>query len=381
MEITLGLEEELMLIDRESGAVLTNPAQSIFDRADVSSSPHRVVREFLRSQMETNSVVCHSLDELRTSLDATRSACSQAADKEGAAIIASSTHPYARWEEQQVTDKERYRNAEIELQDAVRRFFIGGMHLHAGFANADIRVRTMDAIVGDLPLLLALSASSPFNAGRITGLKSFRHIAMNALPRTGIAPPMRSWQDFETIAERYRTMGTIADASELRWDIRPSTYFPTIELRICDICPLREDALAIAALYACLIRHCARAIEAGDEPERASPELTEERKWLAQRYGSFAQMPTGNGSERVGVEEILEDFETRMAQDIVALGAGSYFKRAKEIAREGTSADRQEDTYREAILDGASEQEALKAVVEQIRAETEGELPRTRHPG
>ena len=171
----------------------------------------------------------------------------------------------------------------------------------------------MMAITGDLPLLLALSTSSPFNAGRITGLKSFRHVAMSALPRTGIPPQMRSWRDFEQIVDRYCTMGAIADASELRWDIRPSTHYPTIELRICDICPKREDAIAIAALYACLVRYAARAIEAGESPERATPEIAEERKWLAQRFGSFAQIPTGRDAERVGVEEMLE-----------ALAAGSH---------------------------------------------------------
>ena len=182
---------------------------------------------------------------------------------------------------------------------------------------------------------------------------------------------MGSRHDFERIVERYRTIGAIADASELRWDIRPSAHYPTIEVRICDICPKREDAIAIAALYACLIRHAARAIEAGEEPEQATPELTEERKWLAQRYGSFAQMPTGRGAERIGIEEMLDELEARLAPDIEALGAAREFDRVKAIAREGTSADRQEDTFREAMLDGANEDEALKAVVEQIRTETE----------
>ena len=137
MQITLGIEEELMLIDRESAQVLVDPAETIFEQANERAAPHRVVREFLRSQMETNSAVCESIDSLRASLDTTRRACSEAAAAEGAAIIASSTHPYARWEEQQVTDSARYRQAETAHQDAVRRFFIGGMHVHAGFADAE----------------------------------------------------------------------------------------------------------------------------------------------------------------------------------------------------------------------------------------------------
>ena len=371
MNITLGIEEELMLIDRESAHVLCDPPPTILERANERAAPHHVVHELLRSQMETNSAVCSSLEALRTSLDATRNACAEAAAEHGAAIIASSTHPSARWEEQQITDRPRYRGAEVQFQDAVRQFFIGGMHVHAGFADADTRVRAMTAIAGDLPLLLALSTSSPFNASRLTGLKSFRHIAMNALPRTGLPPPMHSWQDFDRIVERYHAMGAIADASDLHWDIRPSARYPTIELRICDICPKREDALAIAALYACLVRNAARAIEAGQPPQPAAPELVEERKWLAQRYGSFAQMPTGRGTERVGIDALLDELEERLAPDITALRAEQHIERTRTIARQGTSADRQEDTYREARLDGASEQEALKVVTDQIRAETE----------
>ena len=116
--------------------------------------------------------------------------------------------------------------------------------VHAGFATPDIRIRVMNALVQHLPLLLALSTSSPFHGGRLTGLKSYRQSAIAALPRTGIPPVLHEREEFDRIVHTYRQMGAIEDASELRWDIRPSAHYPTIELRICDICPRVEDAIA-----------------------------------------------------------------------------------------------------------------------------------------
>ena len=187
------------------------------------------------------------------------------------------THPWARWEDQRVTESGRYQRAEATYQDSVRQFFIGGMHVHAGFATPETRIAVMNAIASHLPLLLALSTSSPFHGGRLTGLKSYRISAMAALPRTGLPPQLRGCEEFEQIVRTYKQMRAIEDASDLRWDIRPSAHYPTIELRICDICPKVEDAIAIAALYACLIRRAATQIENGHVPGRKQAVVRDRR--------------------------------------------------------------------------------------------------------
>ena len=371
MEITLGIEEELMIVDAQTGDVVSDPDPALFERARARAAPHRVVSELLRSQIETNSKVCASVAEIGQSLRETRAAVIDAARAHGARVIASSTHPWARWESQQVTEKPRYRSVTADFQDTARRFFVGGMHIHAGFGDADLRIQVMDALLPYLPLVLALSASSPFHAGRLTGLKSYRQTAIGALPRTGLTPVMRGEPEFERIVRTYREIGAIADASELRWDIRPSASYPTIELRICDICPRIEDAVAIAALYACLIRELAEAIRAGTRPAMPAREVIEESRWLAQRYGTFAFLPTHGLPEAPSVVEVATELVSRLSPHARALGCEDALARVVTIGQRGSSAERQEDTYREARLDGASEAEALRAVVDRIIADTE----------
>ena len=371
VEITLGIEEELMIVDPETRDVIADPDPAIFARARGRAAPHRIVNEFLRSQIETNSTVCGSVAELAQSLHETRGAVIAAARAHGARVIASSTHPWARWEAQLVTAKPRYRRAAAALQDSVRQFFIGGMHIHAGFATADLRIQVMDALLEYLPLMLALSTSSPFHGGRLTGLKSHRQITIGAIPRTGLPPAMRSEAEYTRIVETYRGIGAIEDGSELRWDIRPSASYPTIELRICDICPRMEDAVAIAALYACLIRHIAQEIEAGKRRAGPPREIVEESRWLAQRYGTFAFLPERGHEEARTIPEIATALVSTLSSHARTLGCEKALRHAIRITEQGSSAERQEDTYREAMLDGANESEALRAVVDLIIAETE----------
>ena len=371
MQITLGIEEELMVVDPASGDVIADPDPAIFEQAARSSGQHRVVYELLRSQIETNSRICSSVAELRTSLEETRGIVIDATRRHGAAVIASSLHPWARWQSQQVTPRRRYQEAEITFQHSVRQFFVGGMHIHAGFGDRELRIRVMTALRQHLPLFLAVSASSPFQAGQLTGLKSYRQVVIGALPRTGMPRAIGSWPEYERIVERYRSIRAIKDGSEIRWDIRPSASYPTIELRICDICPRIEDAVAIAALYACLIRFLARKISAGEKLTEPSHELIEEGRWLAQRYGTLAFLPRGEPPELVDVDDCVTALVEDVREDARALECESEVAHTARIVREGSSADRQEDVYRQAKLDGASDGAALRRVLDSIIEETE----------
>ncbi len=371
-EITLGIEEELMIVDPGSRDVVPEPDGQVLVQASEQAGENKVVSEFLRSQVETNSRVCASIAEVEQSLRETRRCVIDAARAHGARIIASSTHPWARWQDQKVTEKERYQRAEILMQDSVRQFFIGGMHIHAGFGDDDRRIEVMHALRGYLAVFLVLSCSSPFHGGRLTGLKSYRQMAITALPRTGTPPAMRSRSDYDTVLERYLAIEAVEDGSELRWDIRPSASYPTIELRICDICPRIEDAVSIAALYACLIRHLDARLESGERLESIPPESIEEGRWLAQRYGTFAFLPHWNGAGgRIDVEDLVIELVDMLRDDADALGCEAALARIPSIISEGNSADRQEDVYRQAILDGADNREALQKVVDLVIAETE----------
>ena len=374
MHLTLGIEEELMVVDADTGDVIADPDPAIFETCAANRGPHQVVNELLRSQIETGTRVCASIAELRASLYETRRIVVDGARSHGTAVIASSTHPFARWHEQRITERRRYKEAEIAYQQEVRRFFVGGMHIHAGFGTPELRIRVMTAIRPYMPLLLALSASSPFYSGRLTGLKSYRQSVIAALPLTGMPRPLHSFAEYEAIVGRYREVGAVRHPSELRWDIRLSASYPTLELRICDICPRVEDSVAIAALYGCLIRHLARRIEVGEPLPPASEESIEHGRWLAQRYGTLAFLPAGDPPKLVDIEDGSQELVIRLREDADALRCRSELERIGHIIRYGSSADRQEDVYRQGRLDGASHDQALKAVADAVIAET-GQAP------
>ena len=371
MNLTLGIEEELMVVDADTGDAVADPDPAIFETCVRNRGPHQVVDELLRSQIETGTRVCTSIAQLRASLYETRSIIIDGARRHGTEVIASSTHPFARWQEQRVTARRRYKEAEIAYQQEVRRFFVGGMHIHAGFGTPDLRIKVMTAIRPYLPLLLALSSSSPFYSGQLTGLKSYRQSVIATLPRTGMPGPIHSGADYEAVIRRYRQVGAIRDPGEIRWDIRPSASYPTLELRICDICPRVEDAIAIAALYGCLIRHLARRIEAHMPPPPTSEESIEHSRWLAQRYGTLAFLPAGDPPRLVDIEDSSRELVGQLQEDADALRCRSELEHIGHIIRFGSSADRQEDIYRLRRLDGASHDAALKAVVDSVIDETE----------
>ena len=375
IKITLGVEEEFFLVDPDSRDLLIDPDPRIFEKCEKNRGPHRVVREFLRSQIETNTRICESVAEVRTALHETRRIVIEAASRYGASIMAASTHPFAAWTAQLATPKERYQRFALTFQDSVRQFLVGGMHIHAGFGDPDSRIRVMTAIRRYLPLLHALSASSPFTAGRETGFKSFRLHLVGNLPRTSLPNPMWSRAEYDRLVAEYQRMDFIEDGSELWWDIRPSHAYPTVEMRICDVCTRIEDAVCIVALYATLIRMLLRQDREGALPPEPATEIIAENRWVAQRYGVLAFFgDTARGSGRVDILDQVAELVETLTADALALGCEAEIRRALSIIREGTGADRQIDLARLRRLEGDTEEMVLRKVVDLVLAETREEL-------
>ncbi len=370
LALTLGVEEEFFLIDPATGELLRDPGEGILKVCNELNEQHKFVPEFLRSQIETNTRVCTSVADVRSAIGETRGILVKAAEKHGAAVLATSTHPFAEWKTQMVTPGSRYRDFVVTYQESLRRFLAGGMHIHAGFGDKDSRVRVMTALRRYLPLLHALSGSSPFNEGRSTGFKSYRLNLVGGLPRTGLPNALSSWEEFERLVEDYRRMDFIRDSSELWWDIRPSRSFPTVELRICDICTRIEDAMCIVALFASLVRHLIRRDESGTLPPDLPTEIIAENRWLAQRYGVMAFLGDPEQGGRMDIDDYTAQLVEDLEDDAVALGCQAELCRATNIVREGTGADRQVDHFRLRRLEGASEAEALRSVVNLAAAET-----------
>lgn len=368
--VTFGLEEEFFLVDPESRDLIADPDPALFDACEQHSGPHKVVHELLRTQIETNTRVCTSVADLRSAQIETRSLVINTAARFGAAVIASSTHPFAHWHEQEVTAKERYDRFAMMFQETVRRYLIGGMHIHAGFGDAESRIRVMTALRRYLPILHALSASSPFNDGRETGFKSYRLTVIASMPRTNLPQPFRTRAEFDRLVSDYQSMDFIGDGTELWWDIRPASRYPTVEMRICDICTRMEDALSVAALYASLIRRLLRQdAEEGLPPEPAT-ELIAENRWHASRYGVFAFLGDLHKGGRIDIQELVTELVESLAEDAAALDCTRELQRVTEIINHGTAADRQIDLFRLRRLEGDTIPEALRAVVDLIIAET-----------
>ena len=374
LDVTLGIEEEFFLVDPGTRDLLSDPDRGIFEMCERNRGPHKVVVEFLRSQIETNTPVCRSVGEVRDALRAARRVVVEAASAHGAAVMAAATHPFAAWEEQMPTPKERYERFAVTFQESVRRLIVGGMHVHAGFGSPDERIRVMTALRRHLPLLHALSGSSPFNAGRETGFKSYRLTIMGALPRTSVPGPLLSVADYERVVASYQRMSFIKDSSELWWDIRPSRAHPTVELRICDVCPRIDDAVSIAALYTALVRWLLRHVREDRLPPEPLTEIIIENRWLAQRYGVLAFLGDTIGGGRLDIRDYAAALVETLAADARALGCEDEMRHALTIIDEGSGADRQIDHFRLRRLDGASAEEALRAVVDLVVAETRAGL-------
>ena len=369
--MTFGIEEEFFLVDPDTLDLLAEPDRRIFEACERQRGRHKVVPEFLRTQIETSTRVCTSVADARTALLETRSIVVNAASEFGARALAASTHPFAAWRSQVVTPRKRYQSLVLTFQDAVRRLLVGGMHIHLGFGDPDSRIRVMTALRQHLPLLQALSGSSPFNGGRETGFKSFRTNIMSGLPRTGIPRPLGSRAEFDELIASYRRMHFIHDGSELWWDIRPSHAFPTIELRICDVCHDIEDALSITALYACLVRWLLRLDQQGNLPQDPPTEMIAENCWLAARYGVLAFLGDIEGGGRLDIDDYARQLVQELEGDAQALNCEAELRHILEIVRLGAGSDRQIDHYRLRKLEGDTDDEALTSVVRLVADETE----------
>jgi len=369
LNITLGVEEEFFLVDPESRDLIADPDPAIFETCERASGPHSVVHEFLRSQIETNTRVCANFIELRKALTETRRLVIDAARQHDVAVIASSTHPFADWRLQLPTPKERYQRLAITLQE-IRSLLVGSMHIHAGFGDPESRIRVMTALRRYLPLLNALSASSPFSAGRETGFKSYRLNLLGALPRFGLPPAFVSRREYENLLNTYQSLKFIDNGSELWWDLRPSPKYPTIELRVCDICTRLDDALAVAAVYASLIHKLLRQDAENALPPEPASAIIAENRWLASRYGVlafFGDVATGG---RIDISDQLSTLIKDLAEDARALGCEPELRHALSIIREGAGADRQIDHFRLRRLEGDSIPDAVRSVTDLVIRET-----------
>ncbi|MCZ6461944.1 MAG: YbdK family carboxylate-amine ligase, partial [Actinobacteria bacterium] len=272
--------------------------------------------------------------------------------------------------DQRHTDKERYNVLEQALQGVVRRLLICGMHVHVGIEDEDSRIDLMNQVLYFLPHLLGLSTSSPYWHSADTGLKSYRTAVWRSLPRTGMPDEFDGWRDFERHANVLIDAGVIEDGSRLWWDIRPSVRYPTLEMRSTDIPTRAEDTVTLAALFVSLLSMLYRLREDNQRWRVYSRMLVNENVWRAQRYGTDEGLIDYGIGEIVPYAELLDEIIELVRPDAEMLDCIEEVEQARDILKRGTSADRQRAAFSAAVADGASEKEALVAVVDFLIDET-----------
>ena len=355
-----GIEEEFFLADASSRRTPSRRALKAFHSVVHQHLPD-AERELLQSQIEIASPPADSFADARSVLAGLRARLAQIGRDHRILLLASGTHPLAKWDQQNKTEKERYQSLTEQMQIIARRNVVCGMHVHVEGSDPSRRVDLMNRLLPYLPVLLALSASSPFWQGRITGLTAYRLSVWGELPRTGLPDLFADAEEYERYVTTMVRAGAIKDASFLWWTLRPSMRYRTLELRVVDSCTNLDDTLAIAALYRCLVRRIVREPQLNSGMTGISRAIVSENLWRAQRDGVRASFIDEQSAQSVSCAKYLDFLIDMLATDTVELGCETEIRRTKEIVAHGTSADHQL-----AILDESS----LESVVNWIAGTT-----------
>ncbi|MGB5259703.1 MAG: carboxylate-amine ligase [Gammaproteobacteria bacterium] len=363
---TLGIEEEYLLVDRESRDVVVDTPRELFAQCQAQAGEGVVEPELLRSQIEVETRVCRTVGEARQELAKLRRIASTVAANYGLAPIAASTHPFAEWHLQQTTDKTRYQTLYRDMQSLARRLMVCGMHVHIGIEDDELRLTLLNQFARFLPLLLSLSTSSPFWQGEDTGLKSYRLTVFDNFPRSGLPEQFSSFADYQHHVEILKKAGIMEDATFIWWDMRISARYPTLECRIADMCTCLDDTITIAALTQSLLHYLYRMQGRPDKTPVYSRFLVDQNRWRAMRYGYDQGLVDFATEEVVPVREMLVEIVEMVHDDAAELGCIREVERALTIPDRGTSAHMQLSIYDQAIQAGKTPAEALRAVVDRL---------------
>jgi glutamate---cysteine ligase / carboxylate-amine ligase len=373
-----GIEEEYFLSDGATRAAVGNISPAFI--ADARAAfPGEVQREMLQSQIEVATPPVTDMAEARRILQNLRGGLSSIAADHGLLVTASGTHPSATWLRQRITAAARYDRIMRDLQMLGSRNQVCGLHVHVEIPDEDRRVNIMGRVLPWLPLLLALSTSSPFWQGHRTGLMGYRLAAYRELPRTGLPEVFDTAAEYRRYVDVMMQARAIENSSFVWWAIRPSRQHPTLELRIADSCSRLADTLGIAALYRCLVRRLDRDDTLSADTGPVTRALTAENIWRAQRYGIHAGLVDAASASMRPVAEWLDETITLVAEDAAALGCVAEVESLRDIMSRGTSADAQLAVFEEARTRLRQSEQALGAVVDWLATETRGS--RLQQPG
>jgi glutamate---cysteine ligase / carboxylate-amine ligase len=341
-QYTLGVEEEYMLLDGET-LDLVQHVEAVLAATEGHELEQRVNPELMQSVLEIATPVCRTPADVERELRKLRAYVIGLAAERELRVGSAGTHPFSLFERQRITARDRYRHLVDQLQYVARRELIFGMHVHVAVDDPEKAVQVVNGLLGHLSSLLALSASSPFWRGELTGLDSSRQMVFAAFPRSGPPPRFHDYADYAEVVGQLEKTGCIADYTHIWWDIRLHPRYGTVEIRICDAVSRLEDAVALAAFCQALVKLYSERFDSGEEIPSYHRILTTENKWLAARYGLEApvmDLATGRRN-RVPVAQLVRRTLKEIQPHARELGADSELEGIREILSRGNGADRQ----------------------------------------
>jgi carboxylate-amine ligase len=341
---TLGIEEELMLVDQET-LDLAQSIEGVLTALEEVPKEGEVKPELMESVCEIATTPCRDAPEAGSQLRALRRQVQQAAEGMGLAIGSAGTHPFAMWEDQRIVSRPRYRDLVAGLQFVARQEIIFGIHVHVGIDDPDKAIHVTNGMRVHLPLLLALSANSPFWRADQTGLDSTRTPIFRTFPRVGIPPRYDNFEDWSKRIAFMTTSKVIDDYTYLWYDVRPHPNFGTVEIRVMDSQTRVEHTLALAALVQAMVKELAEHFDAGKRLSRYPYEMLDENKWLAARHGLDGELVDLPRTSRVRVRDLTRRLMDRLRPHAEQLGSVEEFDGLEDLLENGNGASRQRVVY------------------------------------
>jgi carboxylate-amine ligase len=340
---TVGVEEELMIVDAET-LDLSNSIEALL-RGIPQDLVGEVKPELLESVCEIATTPCKNTQEVGEQLRNLRRVTQETAAKEGLAIGSAGTHPFAMWEDARVVARPRYRELIAGLQFIARQELIFGVHVHVAVDDPDKAIHVANGMRVHAPLLLALSANSPFWRADGTGLLSTRTPIFRAFPRVGIPPRYDNWADYEKRIQFMMAAKTIQDYTYLWYDVRPHPAFGTVEVRVMDSQTRVEHTLGLAALVQALVKELSEHYEAGKKLARYPYEMLDENKFIAARHGLDGELVDLPKATRVPTKQLARRVLDRMRKHAQELGSADELDCVEDILENGNGGSRQRIVY------------------------------------
>jgi carboxylate-amine ligase len=339
-DFTIGVEEELMIVDAET-LDLVNAVESFL----VETPMGAIKPELMESVLEIATEPCRNAVEAGQQLIALRAQVRDVAAEKGLAIGSAGTHPFAMWEDQRIVARPRYRDLVSALRFVARQELIFGTHVHVGVSDPDKAIHVANGIRVHLPVLLALSANSPFWRADSTGLVSTRTPIFRAFPRVGIPPAYADWDDYQRRIGFMVDSGVMEDYTYLWYDVRPHPNFGTVEIRVCDAQTRVEHTIGLAALIQAMVKELSEHFDSGEQLSDYPWEMLDENKWLASRHGLDGELVDLPSQERVQARGLARRLVDRLREHAQDLGAGDSLDGIADLLARGNGAARQVVVY------------------------------------